>query len=171
MATKKNTRTDQLTPWEPGQSGNPKGRPKGSKNRPSTLTVAEAMVATTLEQKGHSESAIARLLNAKPEAVKEALTNSRKLLDQFAPEFARHWRIASHRAAKKGDHRPAMAALQSVEAVKPIAQTYDTGQGAGAKAVAAVQVRFEGFGFAGLPPQPQPPEQQPAIEVTARSGT
>jgi hypothetical protein len=32
MATEK-TVPEQLTPWEPGQSGNPAGRPKGSRNK------------------------------------------------------------------------------------------------------------------------------------------
>lgn len=31
--TTKKTVPKQLTPWQPGQSGNPKGRPKGSKNK------------------------------------------------------------------------------------------------------------------------------------------
>jgi hypothetical protein len=163
--------------FQPGDVGNPNGRPKGSKNRPSTLPIAEAMAAVQLEQKGHSESAIARMLNAKPEAVKDALANSRKLLDQFAPTFARHWRIASHRAAKRGDHRPAMAALQSTEVVKPIAQTYDTGQSGKAAAFAGVKVELHGFYCAGLPGLPAglAPQQSDAppttIDVTARSGT
>lgn len=157
------------TQFKPGETGNPNGRPKGSKNRPSTLNLDDAMMAVRLERKGHSPSRIARLLDAKPEAVKDAIANGRKLLDQFNPEMARYWRIAAARAAKKGDHRPAMAAMQSTKAIEPIAQTYDTGA-QGGKAVAAVKVELHGFTFAGLPTQPQG-EEPKTIDVTARSGT
>jgi hypothetical protein len=154
-------------PFEKGNRASP-GRPKGSKNRPSTLNLDDAMMAVRLERKGHSASRIARLLDAKPEAVKDAIANGRKLLDQFNPEMARYWRIAAARAAKRGDHRPAMAAMQSTKAIEPIAQTYDTGA-QGGKAVAAVKVELHGFTFAGLP-QPAPAEPT-TIDVTARSGT
>jgi hypothetical protein len=154
-------------PFEKGNHASP-GRPKGSKNRPSTLNLDDAMMAVRLERKGHSASRIARLLDAKPEAVKDAIANGRKLLDQFNPEMARYWRIAAARAAKRGDHRPAMAAMQSTKAIEPIAQTYDTGA-QGGKAVAAVKVELHGFTFAGLP-QPAPAEPT-TIDVTARSGT
>lgn len=157
-----NNRKPRGRPFEPGNHANPNGRPKGSKNRPSTLPVGEAMVVAELDRKGHKPSTIARLLDAKPEAVRDAIVNARKLLDQFAPEMARYWRIAAYRAAKHGDHKPAMALLQSVKAIEPIAQTYDTG--ASAKAAAAVKVEFVNFGFAGLPKP-----QQPAIEVTAHA--
>lgn len=33
MAASEKTVPPQLTPWQPGQSGNPKGRPKGSRNK------------------------------------------------------------------------------------------------------------------------------------------
>lgn len=162
-----NKRKPRGRPFENGSVANPKGRPKGSKNRPNTLPVAEAMVAVELASKGHSPSRIARLLDAKPEAVRDALANSRKLLDQFMPEMARYWRVAAYRAAKRGDHRPAMAAMQSTKVIEPIAQTYDTG-GQGSKAVAAVKVELHGFTFAGLPQQGEEPK---TIDVTARSGT
>jgi hypothetical protein len=163
----KKTRSTRFTK---GKSGNPKGRPRGSRNRPRTLPIADAVAAVQLAHKGRSASHIARLLDAKPEAVKDALANGRKLLDSFAPEFARYWRIAAYRAAKRGDHRPAMAGMQSIKAVEPIAQTYDTSTGAGSKAVAAVKVEFVNFGFAGLP-QPQLPQADApvAIDVTART--
>jgi hypothetical protein len=163
------------TRFKRGQSGNPHGRPKGSKNRPRTLPIDDAMLAVKLERKGHSASAIARLLDAKPEAVKDALANARKLLDQFAPEFARYLRIAAYRAAKRGDHRPALAALQSTKVIEPIAQTYDTGNGKGAAAFAGVKVELHGFYCAGLPglPQglvPQAPDAEPVtVDVSARS--
>jgi hypothetical protein len=77
--------------------------------------------------------------------------------------MARFWRIAAWKAAKDGDHKPAMAALQSIEVVKPIAQTYDTGA-KGGNAVAAVQVQFVGFKLPGLP-EPEPV----TVDVTART--
>lgn len=155
-------------PFEKGNKASP-GRKPGSKNRPRTLSLDDAMMAVRLERKGNSTSAIARMLNARPEAVKDAVANGRKLLDQFGPEMARYWRVAARQAAKRGDHRPAMAAMLSSKAIEPVAQTYDTG-GAGAKAVAGVQVQFVGFGFAGLP-QPQPVAEPVTVDVTARSGT
>jgi hypothetical protein len=167
--SEKNTRaTAHLKPWKKGQSGNPNGRPPGIINRPSTLPVGTAVAAVELSNQGYSPDRIAKLLDAKPEAVKEALSHSRKLMEMFAPEFAQHWLRASQVAAEDGDHKPAMAALQSIEVVKPIAQTYDTGA-QGGKAVAAVKVELHGFTFAGLP-QPAPAEPT-TIDVTARSGT
>jgi hypothetical protein len=157
-------------PFPKGQSGNPKGRAPGTKLRPSTLPMTSAIAAIELSNQGYSPERIAKMLDAKPEAVKEALSHSRKLMEMFAPEFAQHWLRASQVAAEDGDHKPAMAALQSIEVVKPIAQTYDTGA-QGGKAVAAVQVQFVGFGFAGLPQPPQAEAETKTIDVTARSGT
>jgi hypothetical protein len=163
MATDQNSTTTPKKPrgrpFKPGASGNPNGRPPGIESRPSTLPMSTALAAVELSQQGHSEARIAKMLDAKPEAVKDALSQSRKLLELFSPQFAEHWLRASQVAAEDGDHKPAMAALQSIEVVKPVAQTYDTG-GASAKAVAGVQVQFVGFGFAGLP------QGQPAIDVT-----
>lgn len=153
-------------PFEPGNHASP-GRPKGSKNRASTLPVDDAYVAVQLARHGKSTAEIARMLDAKPEAVKDALTRSRRLLEMLAPQAAEDWATAMRVAADEGDHKPAMALLQSIEVVKPIAQTYDTGA-QGGKAVAAVKVEFVNFGFAGLP-QPQQAEAQPVIDVTARS--
>jgi hypothetical protein len=153
-------------PFEQGNRASP-GRKPGSKNRPSTLSLDDAMLAVKLERKGNSPSAIARMLNAKPEAVKDAVANGRKLLDQFGPEMARYWRVAARQAARRGDHRPAMAAMLSSKAIDPVAQTYDTGA-AGAKAVAGVKVEFHGFGFAGLP-QAQPAAEPVTVDVVARS--
>jgi hypothetical protein len=165
MATDQNSTTPPKKPrgrpFKEGVSGNPAGRPPGIESRPSTLPMATALAAVELSQQGHSEARIAKLLDAKPEAVKDALSQSRKLLEMFSPQFAEHWLRASEVAAEDGDHKPAMAALQSIEVVKPVAQTYDTGPGG--KAVAAVKVEIHNFGFAGLP-DPQP---QQAIDVTA----
>jgi hypothetical protein len=132
-----------------GQSGNPRGRARGSKNRPRHLSLTEAMTAAQLARKGHAPRTIAKLLQARPEAVKEALTQARQLLEYFAPEVAMDWINASRVAAAHGDHKPAMALLQSVKVVDPPAQKYDTGQGD--KASAVVNVQFVGFQFAGLP--------------------
>ena len=162
-----NSKKPRGKPFPKGQSGNPKGRAPGTKLKPSTLPVGTAVAAVELSQQGYSPERIAKLLNAKPEAVKDALSQSLRLMQMCAPAFAEHWLRASQVAAEDGDHKPAMAALQSIEVVKPIAQTYDTGT-AGAKAVAAVKVELHGFTFAGLPSQP---EEKPAIDVTARSGT
>src|SRR4029077_7685570 len=46
--TTDNTAPKQLTPWHPGQSGNPSGRPKGSRNR--TTLAAEALLDGEAEQ-------------------------------------------------------------------------------------------------------------------------
>jgi hypothetical protein len=157
-------------PFKPGESGNPSGRPPGIESKPTTLPLTQALSAVELASKGHTPRQIARLLKARPTAVKEALSQSRRLLEVCSPQFAQHWLRASQVAAEDGDHKPAMAALQSIEVVKPIAQTYDTGA-QGGKAVAAVQVQFVGFGFAGLPQPPQAEAETKTIDVTARSGT
>lgn len=153
-------------PFKKGESANPSGRPPGIVSKPTTLALSEAISAVELATKGRTPRQIARLLKARPTAVKEALAQSRRLLEVCSPQFAEHWLRASQVAAEDGDHKPAMAALQSIEVVKPIAQAYDVG-GQGAKAVAAVKVEFHGFGFAGLPSQPE----EKTIDVTARSGT
>jgi hypothetical protein len=147
--------------FQQGEVGNPTGRPKGSKNRQTRLTPNDAVQAAKLARKGLSPTAIAKVVSATPAAVKEALASARQILEAFAPEVAQHWVEAARIAAADGDHKPAMALLQSIEVVKPVAQTYDTGPGG--KAVAAVKVEIHNFGFAGLP-DPQP---QQAIDVTA----
>jgi hypothetical protein len=156
-------------PFKPGESGNPNGRPPGIEAKPTSLTIPQAVSAVELAAAGRTPRQIARLLKARPDAVKEALSQSRRLLEVCSPQFAEHWLRASQVAAEDGDHKPAMAALQSIEVVKPIAQTYDT---AGkANAVAGVKVELHGFTFAGLP-QPQSQQPEPVtVDVTARSGT
>lgn len=162
------------TAFKKGQSGNPKGRPKGSRNKPKTLALAQAITAAELARLGRTPRQIARLLKAKPEAVKEALAQSRRLLESCAPQFAEHWLVASRNAALEGDHKPAMAALQSIEVVKPIAQTYDTGANGKAAAFAGVKVELHGFYCAGLPglPATLTPAAEPAvIDVKASTNT
>jgi len=46
-----------------------------------------------------------------------------KLLSAKALDFADNWVTAAHVAAEKGDHRPAMQALQTIKAVEPIADS------------------------------------------------
>jgi hypothetical protein len=152
-------------PFEKGNQVSP-GRTPGSKNVPKDLTIQQAVSAIELASKGLSPRKIARLLKARPNAVKEALSQSRRLMEVCAPKFAEHWLRASEVAAEDGDHKPAMAALQSIEVVKPVAQTYDTGPGG--KAVAAVKVEIHNFGFAGLP-DPQPAAEPVTLDVSARS--
>jgi hypothetical protein len=144
-------------PFEKGNQASP-GRTPGSKNVPKELTIPQAVSAVELAAAGRTPRQIARLLKARPDAVKEALSQSRRLLEVCSPRFAEHWLRASEVAAEDGDHKPAMAALQSIKVVEPVAQTYETG--GGAKAVAGVKVEFVNFGFAGLP------QAQPAIDVT-----
>jgi hypothetical protein len=152
-------------PFEKGNQASP-GRTPGSKNVPKELTLPQAVSAVELAAAGRTPRQIARLLKARPDAVKEALSQSRRLLEVCAPKFAEHWLRASQVAAEDGDHKPAMAALQSIKVVEPIAQAYDVG-GPGGKAVAAVKVEFHGFSLPGLP---QPQQDEPVtVDVTARS--
>lgn len=145
-----------------GNRANPNGRPRGSKNRPATLSIPDAITALQLAKRHKSPAAIARALGARLDAVKDALAHARLIGEAYAPEVMMNWIRSTGVAADQGDHKPAMALLQSIEVVKPIAQTYDTG-GANAKAVAGVKVEFVNFGFAGLPP--------PAIDVTTSEGS
>lgn len=52
----------QLTPWEPGQSGNPAGRPKGSRNK-----LGEAFISALHDDfVAHGVETIARVREEKP---------------------------------------------------------------------------------------------------------
>jgi Family of unknown function (DUF5681) len=141
-------------PFAKGQSGNPRGRVRGSKNKPrrKALPLAGTIAAAELARMGTSESEIAKLLQAKPSAVKAAVAEARALLELFAPHAAECWLEAARVAALDGNHKPAMALMQAIEAVKPPAQSYDTG--GAAKAIAGVKVELHGFYCAGLPGLP-----------------
>jgi hypothetical protein len=155
--------------YKKGQSGNPRGRARGSRNKPRrrTLPLAGTIAAAELARLGASESKIAKLLQARPNAVKDALTEARALLELFAPQAAEHWLEAARVAAANGDHKPAKELMQAIDVVKPPPQTYDT-NGPGAKAMAAVKVEFVNFGFAGLPAQTTTPAVT-TIDATASS--
>src|SRR6266480_1940489 len=51
-ARRKASQTRGLTPWKPGQSGNPKGRPVGSRNKLATLVFDEALAS--FEKRGRA---------------------------------------------------------------------------------------------------------------------
>src|SRR6478736_10489821 len=55
-------KTRGLKPWQPGQSGNPKGRPVGSRNKLATLVFDEAL--TSFEKRG--PAAFEELANKDP---------------------------------------------------------------------------------------------------------
>jgi hypothetical protein len=139
-STRKATANRDRGRFTPGRSGNPNGRPRGRTARPRHLPIADAVTAARLAHAGVAPRKIAKLLSARPEAVREALEGARKLLELFAPEFAQHWLEASRNAAVNGDHRPAMAALLATKVIEPIPQVYETGGGANADA--AMQVEF-----------------------------
>src|SRR6266576_4270167 len=56
------SQTRGLTPWKPGQSGNPKGRPVGSRNKLATLVFDEALAS--FEKRG--PAAFEELANKDP---------------------------------------------------------------------------------------------------------
>src|SRR5688572_18016401 len=125
-------------PFEKGNKASP-GRTPGSKNVPNVLTLPQAVSAAERAAAGRTPRQLARLLKARPDAVKEAIAQSRRLREVCRPQFAEHWLRASQVAAEDGDHKPAMAALQSIKVVEPIAQAYDVGAGK-ASAIAGVKV-------------------------------
>ena len=54
----------QLTPWQPGQSGNPKGRPKGARSK-----LGEAFLDAMLTDfEAHGVAAIVKVREEKPDA-------------------------------------------------------------------------------------------------------
>ncbi len=63
MATDKTEeKHSNLVPWEPGQSGNPKGRPTGSRNKLSETFLAD--MYETWQEKG--KEALGRMIEEKP---------------------------------------------------------------------------------------------------------
>jgi hypothetical protein len=67
----KRTVPKQLTPWQPGQSGNPKGRPKGARNRLGTQFL-EALEADFNQFGPH---AIAVVRECKPDIYIRVVAN------------------------------------------------------------------------------------------------
>jgi hypothetical protein len=79
------------------------------------LTLAEAG-----RQLGISRSTAFRRLTLIQEDVDRGVVN---LLAAKSLDFAQDWITAAQKAAEKGDHRPAMQALQTIKAVEPIADS------------------------------------------------
>ena len=91
----KDTVPKQLTPWQPGQSGNPKGRPKGARNRLGTQFL-EALEAD-FNQFG--PQAIALVREKKPEVyikvVADLLPKEANINVEAGEAFVNLWRRIS----------------------------------------------------------------------------
>src|SRR4029077_1227226 len=77
-------KTRGLKPWQPGQSGNPKGRPVGSRNKLATLVFDEALAS--FEKRG--PAAFEELANKDP-------ARYLILMAQLIPQHLKH-EVAAH---------------------------------------------------------------------------
>jgi hypothetical protein len=82
-------------PWKPGQSGNPKGRPKGARNRLGTAFL-EALEADFSE---HGVEAIERVWRDKPEVyiklVADLVPKEASLNVDHGASFTKLWHLIS----------------------------------------------------------------------------
>lgn len=117
---------DALTAPEPDSAPNlTTQQPLDSNNLTEALQVLTLMRdGSTLQQAatalGISKSTAFRRLQLIEDDTERGVV---KLLSAKALDFAEDWTIASKKAAEKGDHRPAMQALQTIKAVEPIADS------------------------------------------------
>lgn len=115
------------------------------------MSPKELATVATLTEEGVSIRGIAALLNRSESTIAANLKASQQLMQAFAPDFAQHWKAASAVASTRGDHRPAMDALERLKVVeRPKADV-----------VPAVQIAV-GISLPGLPSQPAQTEK--AIE-------
>lgn len=94
--------------FKPGQSGNPKGRKPGSVNRPRHLPLTQAIAVAELSRNGVSARQIATLLNARLDAVTEAIAEARRVLEFLARDGGAS--VAALATAMPGEDSAAPAA-------------------------------------------------------------
>jgi len=105
----------QLKPWQPGQSGNPKGRPKGAKQKLGEFFLADMLAAweakgkaaidRVIEERPHEFiKAVAAILpkdvNIRTEAVQELSD------DELATALAALRAVGALAGAREGDEAP-----------------------------------------------------------------
>jgi hypothetical protein len=122
------------------------------------LTPVEFITIGQLAKQGLSIREIARATKRSKKAIHANLRASRQLLGAVAHEFAIDWKNASTKAASRGDHRPAMDALERLRVVEPLPKPEPVSQGP------AFQVNI-GLALPGIPAQPTQPAALPAITV------
>ena len=109
----------------------------------SALSLAERITVAQLLAQNHSVAEIAQALSRSPATIRAHAAEALAFLQGAALDFASDWVKASEIAAQRGDHRPAMQAL---EATKVIERPQATAP------VVSVQI---GFALPGVPAQPQ----------------